>query len=79
MSICDLTSSHGRIQRATKELHEAWLEARKHWDDQTAIEFERKCLDPILPQLRLMFAELGELRETYDKAEKDCSDAGRGD
>jgi hypothetical protein len=74
MPICDVTSSSTRLHWATKELREAWQEARKHWDDETANEFERRYLDPILPHLRLLFAELNELRATYDKAEKDCSD-----
>ncbi len=40
MSICDLSSSVGRLQRATKELRDKWQETRLHWNDQTAAEFE---------------------------------------
>ena len=74
MKICDLTSGPGRLQKATKELHEAWMETRKHWDDQTAKEFEEKYLNPILPHIRLVLAEVNEMRDTLDKAERACSD-----
>ena len=50
------------------------METRKNWDDQTAKEFEEKYLNPILPHIRLMFAEVNELRNTLDKAERDCRD-----
>ena len=74
MSICDLSSSVSRLQRATKELRDKWQETRLHWNDQTAAEFEAKHLDSVLPHLRLLAAELSELRETYGKAEKACND-----
>lgn len=74
MKICDLTSGSSRLQKATKELHDAWMETRRFWDDQTAIEFEEKFLNPILPHIRLMFAEVNELRETLEKAERACRD-----
>ena len=74
MSICDLGSSITRIQRATKELRDKWQETRQYWNDQTAAEFEATHLDSIIPQLRLLAAELSELRETYDRGEKECRD-----
>ena len=74
MSICDLSSSIGRMQRATKELNDQWQETKQYWNDQTAAEFEAKYLASIIPHLRLLAAELSELRETYSKAEKDCRD-----
>jgi len=74
MNICDLSSSVTRLQRATKELRDKWQETRLHWNDQTAAEFEAKHLDAIVPQLRLLAADLSELRETYAKAEKACTD-----
>ncbi len=74
MSICDLSSAVGRLQRATKELRDKWQDTKLHWNDQTAAEFEAKHLDCIVPQLRLLAAELSELREKYDKAEKACRD-----
>ena len=74
MGICDLTSGTGRLQKATKDLHDAWIETRKYWDDQTAKEFEEKYLNPILPHIRLMFAEVNELRDTLEKAERACCD-----
>ena len=74
MNICDLGSGITRIQRATKELRDHWQETRQYWNDQTAAEFESKHLAPIIPQLRLLAAELSELRETYERGEKECCD-----
>ena len=74
MNVCDLGSSITRLQRATKHLRDKWQETRLYWDDQTAAEFEAKHLNTITPQLRLLAAELSELRETYDRGENDCRD-----
>ena len=74
MSICDLTSGVSRIQRATKELRDAWVEAKTHWNDQNAIAFEKEFLEPILPHVRLILAETHELHATFNKAEHACRD-----
>ncbi|MCA9196094.1 MAG: hypothetical protein KDA87_01100 [Planctomycetales bacterium] len=74
MRICDLASSVARIQHATKELHDAWLDTKPYWHDKTSRDFEKNFLDPILPELRLLMAEVREVEEMYAKVKTDCSE-----
>ena len=41
MTVCDLLTGAGHLQRATVELGRKWEETRESWQDETAREFER--------------------------------------
>lgn len=74
MRTSNLIDSLGRLERATHRLREAWLETRKTWDDRVAEDFERRHLDPLIPQLRQTMAAVQELTATFDQMAKACAD-----
>ena len=74
MKLCDFQTGIGRMQRETKELRDQWQEVRKHWDDQVARDFEKKYLDPLIPNLKLTLAAVYEMAETTEEAEQRLGD-----
>ncbi|MDG2385374.1 MAG: hypothetical protein P8N76_27130 [Pirellulaceae bacterium] len=74
MSVCDLSSGTGRLQKATRELVQQWEQTGEQWNDKTRQEFEKRHLQPISPSVRLLLAHAAELMDTLQKAERDCRD-----
>lgn len=74
MSVCDLTSGTGRLQKATRELVQRWEQTKDTWNDSTRKEFEERHLQPMNPKVRLLLAHAAEFLETLQKAEQSCRD-----
>jgi hypothetical protein len=74
MTVCDLLSGTGRLQKATVELGRKWEDTRESWQDETAREFERLYLRSLPSRIRLVLTAASELNELLRKAERDCAD-----
>ncbi len=74
MSICDLQTHVGRLQKETKKLRDKWEQTRQAWQDVTAQQYEEKYLAPLMPTLQLTLAAIHELAECIEQAEQDCGD-----
>jgi hypothetical protein len=77
MRICDLSSSGGRLLRATTRLKDIWGDTKEHWNDANRDEFQEKHLEPLQPQLTLLTAAMGRFAEVVDKAKKELVDEAR--
>ena len=74
MTVCDLRTTAGRLQKATVQLGRKWDETRESWQDETAREFERLYLSTLPTRIRLILSAASELNELLQKAERDCVD-----
>lgn len=77
MRICDLTTSGGRLLRATTHLKELWSDSKEEWDDATRIEFQEKHLEELAPLITLTMAAINRFSESIEKAEKELVDNDR--
>ena len=78
MRLCDFQTGIGRLQRETKELRDKWQETKTHWDDKASREFEKKYLDPLIPNLKLTLAAIYEIAECVEEAQTACGDQQDG-
>ena len=74
MSVCDLVTSSGHLQKATIQLGKVWAETQAAWQDDTARAFEQQYLAPLPTQIRLLLTAASELHELLQKAERECRD-----
>ncbi len=74
MSVCDLLTGAGYLQKATVDLGSKWMATRTCWQDETAREFERRHLADLPARIRLILTAASELHELLQKAEKECRD-----
>ena len=71
MKVCDLISGVGRLQKSTTRLKERWLDAKQHWQDGNAKQFQEEHLQPLGPQITLAAAAIHRLSEVLEKAERE--------
>lgn len=77
MRICDLSSSSGRMLRASSHLKEVWGETKEQWNDAARSEFQEKHLEELAPLLTLTLAAIHRFSEVIEKAEKELTDGDR--
>ena len=77
MRSCDLISGLERIQRASSQLREKWLQTRTQWRDQAAHDFEKNFLQELAPQITLVMAAVHEFADVLEKADKALADPDR--
>jgi hypothetical protein len=77
MKICDLSSSSGRIRRATTRLKDTWGDTKELWNDATRNEFEETHLAPLQPHLTMLTAVMTRFASVIEKVEKELADEGR--
>jgi uncharacterized protein YukE len=76
MRICDLATGAGQLQHAFGQLKERWRDARAHWDDEAARNFEETFLRPIPARLQHLVIAIDRLAQMVEQAERDCADRG---
>ena len=74
MRICDLSTSAGTLQRATKRLNQQWDETQNHWNDKARSDFEEKHLRPLFAQVSITGHAIQRLAASLEKAEQECGD-----
>ena len=74
MSLCDLMTGAGRIQRATKQLRGRWEDVQNDWNDVASQQFAERHLEPIVPRFQQLLAAISELNEVFHSAESECRD-----
>ena len=62
----------GQLARAMKDLQARWLEARSHWDDSNAEQFEEKYIQQIAHDLRAAVAAMDGVAIAISQANHDC-------
>jgi len=74
MQIADLSTSRGILVQAARELREKWLDTSAAWRDENSRQFAEQVLEPLGPQLSLLWTAIQALEETLHQAEQDLSD-----
>lgn len=74
MKVCDLNSGVGQLSQAFSQLKTRWLEAKAHWHDENAKQFEEKYLSEIPLEMQQLLGAVSRLAEVLEKAQKECED-----
>lgn len=74
MSISDLSTGRGMLVQAARELREQWLDTSAAWRDTNSRQFAEQVLEPLGPQLSLLWAAIQTFEDVLKQAEQDLSD-----
>lgn len=64
--------SRARLAAITKDLVSRWKEAKEHWRDGKAAEFEKAYLEELLIAVNTAVGSLEKLDQILTKIRKDC-------
>ena len=65
-------ASRARLAALTKDLIRKWKDAREHWRDGKAQEFERVYMEELLASVNTAVGSLEKLDRTLNKIKRDC-------
>jgi hypothetical protein len=68
-----LSHSEILLGKAAKDLKTNWATATASWQDQARQEFEKTCIDELLPAVKSAINAMNEVNRLLEQAVRECS------